>query len=505
MIQPNISLAVETPQVADPLETAGKALSIRGMQQQQQSGALALQQQQRDLASDEAGRKLFASGNPTDDQIMATYGPVKGAGILKNRQEAHKMGVDIQDTKAKIAEKETDYAGAMGAMIKASGNDPHVAEDAFRHAEQLGYGDLIKTLRGQLQQNPEALGPLADHLISQSPAQQKLINEGKTSEGARQRGQAAENADLREAGLQPDKARKIKAEAGSAESDQAMKQFELDAAKATPEQQAAKVAASIDQTKYPEIYKRTLANVTNGVTHQDKVAALRAGSAEVAEREKETDPAIARARTAQAVATKQALTPLEIGQAVQTEIQKAKLSGDAFGGIIDPVARHAAETQYDKDSRDYLGKVSEARRLKDLISAAQNGNKAAPGVIPIEELRSFVNRVNAQELKQVGAGAGSLIDRINGKIQGLKSGQPIPADILRDTAAIADLSEKAAERGYNFNLQVIRQKGAKVSAIKPEDVFGAGGAGGSTAPKKGDVEKHEGHDYKFDGSQWVLQ
>src|SRR4051794_5510657 len=66
-IQPNISLAVETPQVPDQTETLAKAFSIRGMRQQYEAGAqhleqgaLELEQQKQAMAEQRLVGQLWA-------------------------------------------------------------------------------------------------------------------------------------------------------------------------------------------------------------------------------------------------------------------------------------------------------------------------------------------------------------------------------------------------------------------------------------------------------------
>ena len=52
-------------------------------------------------------------------------------------------------------------------------------------------------------------------------------------------------------------------------------------------------------------------------------------------------------------------------------------------------------------SRPSSGAAADASRIHNLIQAAQSGNKAAPGLIPLAELRQYVNRVNQSELRNV--------------------------------------------------------------------------------------------------------
>ena len=177
-------------------------------------------------------------------------------------------------------------------------------------------------------------------------------------------------------------------------------------------------------------------------------AAISTAIAHAAEIDKATNPAIQNAEVSRAVRTQGALLPGEIQKSVQTQVALAKNSPEAFGAIVDPAARHKAEDQYEKDSSDAADKVAAANQLKAFVAAAQSGNKAAPGLIPIAAVRQLVNRVSSKELQSVSGSAGDLVDRVQGKISGLTAGQPIPAEVLKDISSISDLQRQAAKSTY---------------------------------------------------------
>ena len=164
-----------------------------------------------------------------------------------------------------------------------------------------------------------------------------------------------------------------------------------------------------------------------------------------------------------------------IKQAVNTQLELAKRSGEAFASITDPTERHRAEAAMEKSSLEYADKVSESRTLTSLIDAAQKGNKAAPAVIGLQELRGFVNRVNTTELKAVGSQAGSLKDQVEGWLRGKTEGQPIPPEILKATRELANLQEKAARSKYESKILITNTTYG--SKVKPIDL-----PGGSVAP-----------------------
>jgi hypothetical protein len=106
--------------------------------------------------------------------------------------------------------------------------------------------------------------------------------------------------------------------------------------------------------------------------------------------------------------------------------------------------------------------------------------------------------VNAQELRQVGVNAGSIVDQIQGYIDGKLKGQPLPPALLKDMAAVSQGQEIAAKRTYAGRLAANKAAfGASPPAIDIDAVYAnaaqpiatqvPGGAGAQpgtpTAPK----------------------
>lgn len=197
MIDPSIALQYKPAQITqpDPMAQFSKAMAIKGMMQQQQAGQLEIQQKQQQLGATRAMNEAFAGavgkgpdGSPTIDANAVTRAlSAKGygaqiPGVIKSLNEAQQMGATLQKTKGEVAAQEADYAGAMGASVRAANYDPDVMVMALQHAQALGYpvGNAIQTV----QQNPSAVKALADHFIAASPAQQKLAQEAQTAQAA---------------------------------------------------------------------------------------------------------------------------------------------------------------------------------------------------------------------------------------------------------------------------------------------------------------------------------
>lgn len=218
---------------------------------------------------------------------------------------------------------------------------------------------------------------------------------------------------------------------------------------ASPENLGTSVDKIIDPAQYP---------AQNAQAKQLGALALKYGGPEAAQKAVQdvygqiADVQKARALVpidvGKAVATERATGPLKVQQAIDTQKALAANSPEMFAGISDPSSRRTAQADYQKLTADYLDKAQSSQQLQDFITAAQSGNKAAPGLIPLSELRSIVNRVNRSELDAVSSGAGSLLDRVQGKLNGLVDGQPIPPDVLADTGRIAQVMAKNARASY---------------------------------------------------------
>lgn len=168
------------------------------------------------------------------------------------------------------------------------------------------------------------------------------------------------------------------------------------------------------------------------------------------------NPLLRQGKANDAAAIESATEPIKVREQVDAEVQKAKLSPDAFAGVFDPVARNRAEAQYQKDSEDYADKAGAARQLQDFVQSVQSGNKAAATMLPMVQVRTLLNRVTRPELQGVSTQAGSAYDRIQGTLSGLKEGQPIPKDLLPDIATVAGVMENAAQNTYHNKVAILR-------------------------------------------------
>ena len=193
--------------------------------QQLQSGALDIQDRQRQMAQTQAvnqaysnALKLNADGTPDIDTGALTNALATGGhgsaipGILKGINEYKASSAALSKTQGEVNVLEQDAGGSLGAAVKSANNDPNLFLTlgqhavAAKHVDAATIGPLLQQVQAAQQQDPSGnaartlVGQITDHLVAQSPAQQKLANERMTAEGARDRGTAA----LGELGLRKD-------------------------------------------------------------------------------------------------------------------------------------------------------------------------------------------------------------------------------------------------------------------------------------------------------------
>ena len=165
------------------------------------------------------------------------------------------------------------------------------------------------------------------------------------------------------------------------------------------------------------------------------------------------NPEIIQGEVKKAKAVEAAVGPMRTAQ--QVAAQRQMYGGNAAVAEVAPHLIPVAIAASEKVGQDYAQAAGDAKRIQDFVAAAQSGNKAAPGLIPITELRQLVNRVNPQELNAVSNSAGNAFDKVQGFFNKWTEGQPIPPEVLKDTATIANTLAQAAKRTANYKLQTV--------------------------------------------------
>lgn len=354
-IDPNIALQGKPVQfdgagITNALQH-GLALRMQQEQhaQQMQLGAQQLQSGQQALDQTKAVNDSYRDslsvnpdGTAAIDQAKLTNALAKsGHGsiipkILKDNADFQKSTAELSKLRSEVAEKEQDYAGSVGAVTKAANNDPHLFLVNGQHAINAKAVDahviapLMQQVQQALEQDPTGesaralVGQIADHFIAQSPQQQKLINEGKTAEGARMRGEAAQNADQRAAQMQPltVEAKQGEIATGNAARPgiQAKSDIEAASAAALKNMTRADWKTGLDATipdKDGPLYKRTAAAMDMALSRGD----LKGAQAAL----KDAGDQLGRVETG--VATAKATAPIKIDVAAASATARADAAG----------------------------------------------------------------------------------------------------------------------------------------------------------------------------------
>lgn len=160
-----------------------------------------------------------------------------------------------------------------------------------------------------------------------------------------------------------------------------------------------------------------------------------------------------------------AATRLAAVQAQQNDLQrKAQTFTEAQAG---------RKELTDKYEAPYLDAVEKAETLRSVIEAAKAGNQEAAALTPLLATLGVttsegVKRINMAEIATV-QGAGSLFERIKGRIGKFATGQPLPADLQNDITKLADLLENSARKKYENGFETVTKRyGLKDETIRPK-------------------------------------
>jgi hypothetical protein len=223
------------PPEVDPNGIANRIITLRqamqGQQlQQEQIEAARQENQQRAIQLDQtralnaayqAALTTDANGTPTIDRDTLTHALAQAGhgsaipGIIKSINDLDKSHADLQEAKGKVAVQENDYAGSIGAAVKAANGDPQLfmtlATNAVRqqHVDPNVVKPLMDQVSAALQQDPtgaaarQLTSRIADHMISLSPTQQQRQTEATTANARMVTAQTGQDKfDLEKPGLE---------------------------------------------------------------------------------------------------------------------------------------------------------------------------------------------------------------------------------------------------------------------------------------------------------------
>jgi hypothetical protein len=206
-------------------------------------------------------------------------------------------------------------------------------------------------------------------------------------------------------------------------------------------------------------------------------AVLNAAAAHAANLAKDINPQVQDAEVKKSVRVASATAPIETAKAIATA--KALRQGDnpAVAGVP-PAAVGQVQNQAIKIDQEYIKARESTEALGRVLDLAQSGNKAAGSNLPllgVETLNAIngIKRINGTEVEQY-EGAGSLLDKLKGKIGKLVYGQPIPQDVLNDIRELHQVLGDQAYRSYTSGLDSLNQRSGSRFAptVDPPNIRG---------------------------------
>jgi len=180
---PLAALAIRPPAPApDMMEQYARAINLKNMMQLQplqlQQAQLQTQALQRQAQYEQGLQDLFRqNAAPSDEDILRVAGPTYGPQYLKSRLDIAKTHADLQDANDKHQAALLDHYGNIANAIKQANYDPGAAQTLLRGemaSSDPEYAKNATALLSQIQQNPDALKPIVDQVLSMSPKQQEL-------------------------------------------------------------------------------------------------------------------------------------------------------------------------------------------------------------------------------------------------------------------------------------------------------------------------------------------
>lgn len=519
IVNPQIPLEAQAPRPSDPLEAYSRVMALKsalGQQQLQQqalqSGAIDQQTRQMQLDQMHAQNaiwakafKVDADGTPSIDQnalkqVLADNPNGAGAipqvleNVTKYHQSLATLNKTIQEsaeTANKVRVQGQDAAGYLGLSIKQAGYEPRMALGLMGQAADsnpalkerlvpvIQQGQKLMILDPSGAKATEFFQQTFDPLIAQSPAAQEAIaksaaaNKANTEANLLQTKQAA----LKDLVANP---AKIDAQIDS------IIPSSVDAQANASYKASMRAAAASGSTEAVDAIRQAATSHAGQIAEKTNPGVIAAAVREAGQKAMAEVPA--------KVAAEFASIPAHVQQAVQSQLAIAKNSPEAFAGITDPIERHKAEDQFEKLSMDAAAQIGDSKKLQDYVAAAQSGNKAAGGLLPVVELRGIVNRVNAQELRAAGV-PGDIIDKGIAALNGVVKGVPASPEGLKAMKELADVTQNSITNKYNAQVNVIKQvHGAK--NLQPIDLQGAFSSG-KTAPPPGASPADLAAHYKF--------
>jgi hypothetical protein len=511
-----IPLMGQQPQIAppvSPLDSLAKVLQVKNAMaqgpiqaQQLQAATLENQQRQQAITDQKTSDAAFKGAFVTDGNGVTTLdrdklvGALQGhqiPGVMKTLDDMDKSRADLQKTQQEVQVGQATHQAGVAQAIQNAGNDPTFAlgtlkvELSNKTITPQYYKQITDPINQAMAQDPT--GAAAKAVVKQLTDTAIASAPPAWTEAHAKQVDAAGNA-----ALNPGKQALQGPELEKAKADATLATAKANLTKLTPEQwsaQAMAVTQGTDPSYQRMIQSRLQFAANNGdvegakkILDEAAEYAAAPGKAKAVQAAElggkiaaETDPRVLAARTQQAVQTAKALR-----------------EGDnpAFANVP-PAQAQATQAASIKLDQDYAKSKASADSIKTVLDLAAANNKAAGANAPLVGVGAVnavngIKRINSAEIAQYGT-AGSLLDKIQGKLQGWTEGQPIPKDVLDDMATLHQALRSSSYQQYTDGLKSLNlRSGAKLQpAFDPP----AAASGGKAAPAVGTVQGG----YKFKG------
>ncbi len=519
MIEASIPLQVQTPAPVSPIASVGQLMGIRDMASQvalrnaqtehahQQSQEVAAQAEQRNKDLADQNFYMQALKDP------AIAGRVHTGDFTDLESRIQPRNLDI------IRQKQVEYMKGLNANTTEQNQ---IRKDALGEVNSAVTG--LKTFRGSdgtldLEKVNSALPSTIQNLTSagvfkragidpsQLPSQIKDPSQLDIFQGVTGGALAAYEKDLANRKIQAD-TQSAAATAGlhtaqtpGATAESQLAQIEADAAKAAladPQSGAKQIHAALAgldpqaEASYTQAWQSAIGSGKGGVQRAAEIVKAAAGhAAEIAmannptKRAGEVATAAAKANAevpahvATAVQTAQATAPIHM--AIALAQAKAMRQGDnpAVAGVP-PAAVAAVQSHAIKLDDAYIRAKASDDSIQAVLNLAERGNKAAGANVPLIGVGAVnaingIKRINSAEIAQYGT-AGSLIDKIQGKLKGWTEGQPIPLDVLKDMKELHATLAHEPWQVYTQSLKSLNNRSGSAYAPSFEDPTAVGHA-----------------------------
>lgn len=446
----------------DPLAEMGKVASLRNLGQQSQENQLAIQEKQMQLQDQQAMTSAMHEWDGKDlsqlPGLVLKHGGSAQAvfGLKQKTLEQQKTYSDIAKQDAETGGNKLKNIQSVNDMLlgglKSATEGP---DETLGQRLQAAAQNVLQATQGTIDpQTAQGIQQSVQQLTQLPPDQLKL------------------HLPILEKSLQGNKAQLDAAEQAAKTSKDvaatAIDQNKLDmiqAAKANPQQFPALVDQVIPKGQYPAANIRTQALVRASLLRGDVDGAQKVITEAVGQVqgiEKETNPQVIAAKTQQAVST-----------AVAVEVARQKMNPAAVA-TVPPQLVPAATAAFAKAGEEYATANQASQNMMDFLRDAKAGNKEAIKIVPLQGALEIttaqgVHRINRTEVDQFG-GAGSLYDKLAGKVGGVLTGKDITDDVLKDMAAVQQTVAQNAAQLHSNKVKTINQTyGSQFQPMKFEN------------------------------------